>query len=181
MIKEKLIKKLEELGAEFKGDNEQKRYVYDIIPKEDSKWVRLRTNGRKTTLTYKNVVKKTIDGTKELEVEVSDFEKTNELLENMGIKSKGYQENKRTQYILNGVQIDIDSWPMIPTYVEIEGKNEEDVMNTLEILELPKDKVTTLDVDSVYKKYRIDLNEIKVLKFKKIRNEFYSIPSLISY
>lgn len=163
--KEKLIKKLEELGAEFKGDNEQKRYVYDIIPKEDGKWIRLRTNGRKITLTYKNVVKTTIDGTKELEVEVSDFEKTNELLENMGIKSRGYQENKRTQYILNGVEIDIDSWPMIPTYVEIEGKNEEEVMNTLEILELPKDKVTTLDVDSVYKKYGIDLKVIKVLKF----------------
>lgn len=163
--KEKLIKKLEELGAEFKGDNEQKRYVYDIIPKEDGKWIRLRTNGRKTTFTYKNVVKTTIDGTKELEVEVSDFEKTNELLENMGIKSRGYQENKRTQYILNGVEIDIDSWPMIPTYVEIEGKNEEEVMNTLEILELPKDKVTTLDVDSVYKKYGIDLKVIKVLKF----------------
>ncbi|MEF2835569.1 MAG: hypothetical protein ACLUG5_03605 [Clostridia bacterium] len=83
----------------------------------------------------------------------------------MGIKSRGYQENKRTQYILNGVEIDIDSWPMIPTYVEIEGKNEEEVMNTLEILELPKDKVTTLDVDSVYKKYGIDLKVIKVLKF----------------
>lgn len=83
----------------------------------------------------------------------------------MGIKSRGYQENKRTQYILNGVEIDIDSWPMIPTYVEIEGKNEEEVMNTLEILELPKDKVTTLDVDSVYKKYGIDLQVIKVLKF----------------
>lgn len=83
----------------------------------------------------------------------------------MGIKSRGYQENKRTQYILNGVEIDIDSWPMIPTYVEIEGKNEEEVMNTLEILELPKDKVTTLDVDSVCKKYGIDLKVIKVLKF----------------
>lgn len=83
----------------------------------------------------------------------------------MGIKSRGYQENKRTQYILNGVEIDIDSWPMIPTYVEIEGKNEEEVMSTLEILELPKDKVTTLDVDSVYKKYGIDLKVIKVLKF----------------
>lgn len=83
----------------------------------------------------------------------------------MGIKSRGYQENKRTQYILNGIEIDIDSWPMIPTYVEIEGKNEEEVMNTLEILELPKDKVTTLDVDSVYKKYGIDLKVIKVLKF----------------
>ena len=104
----------------------------------------------------------------------------------MGIKSRGYQENKRTQYILNGVEIDIDSWPMIPTYVEIEGKNEEEVMKYTvfkmvddsilgkaailvpgkkEILELPKDKVTTLDVDSVYKKYGIDLKVIKVLKF----------------
>lgn len=164
--KQKLIEKLEKLGAEFKGDNEQRRYVYDVIPKEDGKWIRLRTNGKKTTLTYKNVVDTTIDGTKELEVEVSDFEKTNELLENMGIKNRGYQENRRTQYVLNGVEIDIDSWPMIPTYVEIEGKNEDEVLKTLNLLELPKDKVTTLDVDSVYKKYGINLKDIKVLKFK---------------
>ena len=164
--KQKLIDKLERLGAEFKGDNEQRRYVYDVIPKEDGKWIRLRTNGKKTTLTYKNVVSTTIDGTKELEVEVSDFEKTNELLENMGIKNRGYQENRRTQYVLNGVEIDIDSWPMIPTYVEIEGKNEDEVLKTLDLLELPKDKVTTLDVESVYTKYGIDLNDIKVLKFK---------------
>lgn len=163
--KQKLIEKLEKLGAEFKGDNEQRRYVYDVIPKEDGKWIRLRTNGKKTTLTYKNVVDTTIDGTKELEVEVSDFEKTNELLENMGIKNRGYQENRRTQYVLNGVEIDIDSWPMIPTYVEIEGKNEDEVLKTLNLLELPKDKVTTLDVDSVYKKYGINLKDIKVLKF----------------
>lgn len=61
--------------------------------------------------------------------------------------------------ISDGVEIDIDSWPMIPTYVEIEGKNE---MSTLEILELSKDNVTTLDVDSVYKKYEMDLKDIKV-------------------
>ena len=83
----------------------------------------------------------------------------------MGIKSKGYQENKRTQYVLNDVEIDIDSWTMIPTYVEIEGKNEEEVMKTLDLLELPKDNVTALDVESVYKKYGIDLKDIKVLKF----------------
>ena len=163
--KKKLIEKLEKLGAEFKCNNEQKRYVYDIIPKEDGKWVRLRTNGKKTTLTYKNVVSTTIDGTKELEIEVSDFNKTNELLENIGIKNRGYQENRRIQYILNGVEIDIDSWPMIPTYVEIEGKNEEEVLKTLELLDLPKDKVTTLDVESVYMHYGINLKDIKVLKF----------------
>lgn len=54
---------------------------------------------------------------------------------------------------------------MIPTYVEIEGKNEEEVMKTLELLDLSKDKVTALDVESVYKKYGIDLKAVKVLKF----------------
>ena len=47
----------------------------------------------------------------------------------------------------------------------LEGKNEEEVMKTLELLDLPKDKVTALDVESVYKKYGIDLKAVKVLKF----------------
>ena len=71
---EKIILKLKELGAEFKGEYNQKRYVYNTIPKCDGKWIRLRTNGKNTTLTYKSVEKQTIDGTKELEIEVSNFD-----------------------------------------------------------------------------------------------------------
>lgn len=163
--KEEIIKKLEELGAIKKGKFKQKRYVYDLRPAEKGKWIRLRTNGEHTTLTYKDVVSNTIDGTKEVEFEVEDFHKANEFLKKIGFKNRSYQENERIQYILNDVEIDIDSWPMIPTYVEIEGKNEEEVMKTLDLLELPKDNVTALDVESVYKKYGIDLKDIKVLKF----------------
>ena len=91
--KDKLIKKLNEIGAKFNGEYNQKRYVYNTVPKCDGKWLRLRTNGKETTLTYKSVEKDTIDGTKELEIKVDDFNKTNELLEIAGIKAKGYQEN----------------------------------------------------------------------------------------
>ncbi|MFW3146782.1 MAG: hypothetical protein ACMUIE_08230 [Thermoplasmatota archaeon] len=42
---------------------------------------------------------KNIDGTKELEVEVDDFDKTNLILEKLGYIHKGYQENKRTMSI----------------------------------------------------------------------------------
>ncbi len=164
--KDKLISKLESLGATLKGDWYQKRYVYNVIPKKDSQWLRLRTNGNTTTLTYKNIEKTTLDGTKELEVEVEDFEKTNELLERVGLKPKGYQENKRLQYVLNDVEIDIDSWPLIPTYVEIEGKNENAVISMIELLKLDKNKVTTLDVQSVYKEvYDIDITQMEILKF----------------
>lgn len=164
--KDKLIKRLKNLNARFVGEFNQKRYVYNIIPKADGKWLRLRTNGKKTTLTYKSVEKNSIDGTKELEIEVDNFENTNSLLELAGIKNKGYQENNRVQYVLDDVEIDIDTWPMIPTYVEIEGKSEESVLNIIKKLGINDKKITTLDVQSLYKEiYNIDITKIDVLKF----------------
>ena len=163
---EEIVTKLETLGATKVGDWEQKRYVYDFIPKRENQWIRLRTNGKKTTLTYKNVEKDSVDGTKELEIEVDDFEKTNEMLEVLGYKSKGYQENKRIRYMLNDVEIDIDSWPKIPTYMEIEGKDEKEVNETLKLLNVPEEKVTALNCEDIYKKvYNIDIDKIVNLVF----------------
>lgn len=160
------IDKLEKLGAVLKGKYEQKRYVYDLQPIDNGKWIRLRTNGEKTTLTYKDVESDKIDGTKEVEITVSDFEGTNEFLEKIGFYNKGYQENTRIQYELDGLEIDIDSWPMIPTYMEIEGNSEQEVLNMIDKLDINKENVTSLDVQSVYKeKYGIDIQKIKELKF----------------
>ena len=163
---DELINRLERIGAKFIGKYDQKRYVYNTIPKKEGKWLRLRTNGEETTLTYKSVEKNSIDGTKELEIKVEDFEKTNELLELVGIKSKGYQENRRIRYLLDDVEVDIDTWPLIPTYVEIEGIDEDSVNNVIKKLELQNNKVTALDVQSVYEKiYNIDISKISTLKF----------------
>lgn len=164
--KQQIIKKLEELGATKIGEFNQKRYVYDLKPVEENKWIRLRTNGIKTTLTYKNIESNTIDGTKEVEIEVDDFETTNELLERIGFKNKGYQENNRIQYLLNSVEIDIDSWPMIPTYLEIEGKSKSEVIKIKELLNIDENKVTALNCSDIYMEiYNIDISKIKELKF----------------
>ena len=164
--KEETIKKIEGLGAIKKGEFEQKRYVYDLRPAEKDKWIRLRTNGIITTLTYKDIISNTIDGTKEIELEVEDFNKANEFLEKIGFKNRSYQENKRIQYILNGVEIDIDSWPMIPTYMEIEGNSEKDIVDMKKILNIDERKVTTLNCSDIYKEiYNIDISKIKELKF----------------
>ena len=63
------------------------------------------------------------------------------------------------------MEIDIDTWPMLPTYVEIEGKSEEEVMTVVKKLGYNEDRITTLDVDSIYKKYGYNLNVIDELKF----------------
>lgn len=164
--KEEIIRKLESLGATKNGEFEQRRFVYDLKPAEKGKWIRLRTNGKKTTLTYKDIVSNTIDGTKEVEIVVDDFDKTNELLERIGFASRSYQENSRIQYVLNDVEIDIDSWPMIPTYLEIEGNSEEEVVAMQNLLGIDSSKLTTFNCDDIYKQiYGIDISTIKELKF----------------
>ena len=163
---EDLVKKLEELNAEFKFEALQQRYVYDLKPKQDNKWIRLRTDGTKTTLTIKDLQAKTIDGTKELEIVVDEFDKTNEILEELGYKNRGFQQNKRTQYILDGVEIDLDRWPLIPEYMEIEGPSIEAVYETLDKLGINKDKIVTLDVASIYDHYGFDGEHLADLNFE---------------
>ncbi|NMA50865.1 MAG: CYTH domain-containing protein [Mollicutes bacterium] len=168
-IDEEQIKgKLKNLGATLVEEVFQRRYVYDFNPKKENKWIRLRTNGKVTTLAIKNIVSTNIDGTKELEIIVDDFDITNKILFELGYKPKGFQENKRITYDLNGTEIDIDTWPSIPTFLEIEGKNEKEVYDTLELLGISKEKTTTLGVQSIYLNfYNIDIEKDPNLSFDK--------------
>ena len=165
--KEEIQNKLTELNATLVEDSYQKRYVYDFNPVDPNKWIRLRTNGNKTTLTIKQIESSNIDGTKEMEIVVDDFDTTNEILNELGYKARNAQENKRIKYDLNGVEVDIDTWPLIPTYLEIEGKSEEEVYNTLDLLGIDRDKATSLDVTGIYNDiYNIDIMKIPNLTFE---------------
>lgn len=163
---DEMIKKLEKMGATKKGEYDQKRYVYDIKPVQNGKWIRLRTDGKKTTLAYKDIVSDTIDGTKEIEFEVSDINEAKEFMNRIGFEYRSLQENKRIQYVFDGVEIDFDTWPMIPTYMEIEGKSEEQVYAIIEKLDIDKSKVTALNCDDIYREiYNINIHGIRELKF----------------
>lgn len=164
----KIISTLESLGAVKKGEYFQRRYVYDFNPKVENKWIRLRSNGLKTTLTIKEIENSNIvGGTKELEIEVSDFNATNEMLKELGYNYRNYQENKRITYMLSNVEIDIDSWPNIPTYVEVEGYNEESVLDIVKQINIDNNEVVTYGVTDIYSKYGIDVLKTKELMFKE--------------
>ena len=84
----------------------------------------------------------------------------------IGLQERNYQENKRHQFLLNGVEVDIDCWPLIPAYLEIEGESEEEIKKVASLLELNYSKAITMDVTDIYNKiYNIDILNIKVLKF----------------
>jgi len=161
------LQKLESLGATKDGDYHYRRCIFHFRPDIPGKWIRLRTNGTKTTLNIKHIQDKSIGGTTEKEIVVSDFEMTKEIVSDLlGYGPDNDQENKRTRYHLDGVEIDLDTWPLIPSYVEIEGKSENEVLATLAKLGYtPKDCVT-LDVQSIYQEvYGIDISQMPTLHF----------------
>ena len=88
------------------------------------------------------------------------------VLNELGYTAHTYQENKRIRYILNGVELDIDFWPYIPPYLEIEGKDEESVKEMIKLLEVDESKITSIDVQGVFKNfYNIDIADVPVVKF----------------
>ena len=163
--KEDLISKLEKNNAEFIGDWFQVRYVYDFNPIDRHKWIRLRTNGVDTTLTIKEVQNKTLEGTKELEIVVSSLEDTHKILEKLGYKRRSIQENKRIRYILNDVEVDIDKWPGLNTYVEFEGKSEEQIKEVFKILDLDYKDAITDNAQDIYMSMGYTQEDLNNLKF----------------
>lgn len=163
--KEKFIKQIEECGAKFINNYEQKRYVYDFYPVDENRWIRLRTDGIKTTLAIKEHKNNSIGGTEEIEIEVSDMEKTNLVLEKLGYYKRSVQENKRTRYVLDDVEIDIDTWPHLNTYVEFESNNEEDIKKVLKKLNINIEDTTTMNAQDIYLSIGYTQEDLNNLKF----------------
>src|ERR1044072_9268520 len=109
-----LEKKLLEIGAVKVGEYFYKRQVFDFpgFPlNAQGAWVRLRDEGDKVTFGFKKRIgyekhdgSGSDEGTEEVEVTVSDFEKTRELLHRIGLIDKFYQENRRIRYEQDGVE-----------------------------------------------------------------------------
>jgi len=166
IAKDKFIKQLEALGAKRVGSYNFKRYVFDTIPVCKNKWVRLRTDGTETTITCKEIVGDTIDGTIENEISVNDFDKALEVLIALGLTPRGYQENVREEFKLDSVQVTVDSWPLLEDYAEIEGNNSGDVVNTASRLGYSENDLVCKNTDELYKEKGIDLKKVKELKFE---------------
>jgi len=116
-------------------------------------WIRVRDEGDKTMLAYKQLVERTLEGTKEISLEVENFDTMCNLLLAIELDKKGYQETKRERWDLDGVEVTIDAWPWIPTFVEIEGPSEEKLKNVAQKLNLDWNKAIHGSVENAYPAY----------------------------
>jgi adenylate cyclase class 2 len=122
--------KLRELDAEcVQPMRVTKRKNYDFpdcrLDKEKSGWVRLRDSGDgKMTLAYKQLNNREFDGTHEVSVGIDNLEATDAFLQAIGLEQQNYQETKRESWMLDGCEVELDEWPWIKPFLEIEGPDE---------------------------------------------------------
>lgn len=132
-------------------------------------WVRVRDEADRTTLAYKQLNDRTLHGTKEVSVEVSDFEMTCAFLESIGLEQKAFQETKRESWVLDNVQIELDEWPWAPAYLELEAPTEDELDIMLTRLGLSMSQGVHGSVEVVYADvYDVtddEINKIDEIKF----------------
>ena len=83
-------------------------------------------------------------------VEVNDFENACELLLDIGLVQKSYQETKREKWALDGNEITIDTWPWIPSFIELESKNEKSLRAVVKKLGLKFENALHGSVENAY-------------------------------
>lgn len=150
--KNEIRTRLKEIGAILeKPEILMKRVVFYT---GEHSFARVRDEGDKIVMTYKNISDdNSILGTKEVNIEVNDYDDAILFLRGCGLKIKARQETKREIWRVDDVEICIDTWPWIPTFVEIEGPSEESVWNTAEKLGFSKKQAKFGSVDTTYQHY----------------------------
>lgn len=140
--KEEIIRKLEDLGAEKIQDVLLKVDWFspaDLVKDNHPSYLRLRSySSGKVEVTWKGKMKIS-DGARQVEevnVLVADYETTKLLFEALGYVYYAHQEKKRMSWRLGDVQFDMDTYPGVPTFLEIEASSGEEIKKMIEKLNL---------------------------------------------
>ncbi|MBR6168909.1 CYTH domain-containing protein [Candidatus Saccharibacteria bacterium] len=169
--KENIRKLLKNIGAELVAPERlMNRAVFD--GKRKSEYYRVRNEGNQITMSFKREEKRSIEGMKEICLTVDNYNNAVEFLTSLAGKPKALQETYRESWVKDGVEIDIDTWPWIPSFIEIEGKSTEAVKGIADKLGL---KMVDAKYGSVGIAYRQvfdvtdeDINDMPEIKFTDI-------------
>lgn len=133
---DEIREKLRELGGVCEQPMRlMRRVVFHSNDMEAKRaFVRVRDEGHRVTMTYKQFDADTIDGAKEYEIEVSDFNAAIAILDAAGIAHDTFQESRRENWRLGDIEVMLDEWPWLAPYVEIEGPSEDRVKGVAERL-----------------------------------------------
>jgi len=110
---------------------------------EDPWFLRIRSysDGRhEVTWKAKSDILGTARKHKEINFNIEEPEKLSDLFEEIGLERYAHQEKKRISFSLKDWNFDIDQYPKMPAYMEIEGTSEENVKEAIRLLGLENNR-----------------------------------------
>lgn len=154
-----------------------KRYVFNLLNPNEKGYIRTRDENGKITITLKKYPPNSKYAT-EFEIVLAKGSTINDaktILEAQGYKVKAYQESLREKWSLSGCpEIAIDTLPGLPTYVELECKNENEIKKLSKLLGFDmKNAKYGPFVNEYISYYNINIDDDKhgILSFKNIDKE----------
>jgi len=157
-----LRQRLKQHGAQLvQPERTLRRRNFDFSQTRHDAWVRVRDEANKITITYKKTQDTTVHGTHEINLEVDNFEAACEFMNAIGLKEKSEKETRRESWLLDEVQIEIDTWPWIPSFVELEGNSVDDLRHVAQKLDFSWESHLAGDVTGVYRlHYKFDVHDL---------------------
>ena len=140
--KEKIKQILKSLGAK---EIQNTRLIVDwYCPKGANTsghpwYLRIRTTSdRRNEVSWKSLPKITGNTrhSDEININVSDSLLAKKLFENIGLENYAHQEKDRISFTLKDWNFDLDQYPGMPAYLEIEGRSHEHVQEAIKLLNL---------------------------------------------
>ncbi|MEO5691004.1 MAG: hypothetical protein ABIQ64_02355 [Candidatus Saccharimonadales bacterium] len=164
-IKQKLVKS----GAKLVTSSRlMKRIVFgsEANPLLKCTYARIRDEGSQTTLSAKfSSMDGKISSQKEICIEIDSFDHARDLLDSFGLIVTNYQESYReTWKTSNGTLVEIEEWPNLPIYIEIESDTILKLQNVAQDLALEWSNHLVTTTDQLYSKlYGVDGKELQIM------------------
>lgn len=148
-------KKLEAIGATVKSPMRlMRRKVYggEANATMGCTYGRVRDEGDVITMSAKySAQNNDIASQMEAQITVNDFQKATQVLECFGLIPTDYQENRRETWLLSdGTLVELEEWPDLPAYLEIEAGSVESLKSITLRLGLRWDDHLTDPTDALY-------------------------------
>ena len=132
--------RLIQLGASPQGQQVHVDIYFDTaedrLRKTDTA-LRLRCLGKTGVLTYKGPPEESrYKQRQEIQTAVDDTQAMKSLLEQLGFTQSLLLEKSRQSWLLDSCRVELDTLPLLGTFVEIEGPSPEDITGVIERLQL---------------------------------------------
>ena len=169
-------KKLKAIGAKKKYKRIFKWTNFDFPDwrlHKDHSWIRLRNEGDKVTLTYKQRLgpgkggNGNDKGMKEISFAIDDFDMACHFFKAIGMTVKYEVEKEREHWVLNDLEFDIDKYPLIQPLLEIESTSMAKVGKGIKLLGLDPEKKKIQTAYQIYLDNGTDIEKFITIHFDK--------------